>query len=145
MAPLSKCILRMEKIDVACIVDDDPIFVFAAKKVMQMAKFSRSFLVFQNGKEALDSLISAVNSGGVLPDIILLDLNMPVMDGWQFLDEFINVGLPREITIYVVSSSIDPEDIKRAEQYKEVKNYIIKPVTEKTLQTILADAGMRNE
>jgi CheY-like chemotaxis protein len=128
----------MEKIDIACIVDDDPIFVFATKKVMQMARFCKSFLVFRNGKEALDSLVSIVNSGTVLPDIILLDLNMPVMDGWQFLDEFIKMDLPRKITIYVVSSSIDPNDIKRAERYKEVENYLIKPVTEKTLQGILA-------
>lgn len=134
----------MEKIDIACIVDDDPIFIFATKKVMQMAGFCNSFMIFRNGKEALDGLTAIVNSGSILPDVLLLDLNMPIMDGWQFLDEFIKIKLPRTTTIYIVSSSIDPEDMERATQYEQVENYIIKPVTQKSLTEILSARGSKD-
>lgn len=133
----------MGKIDIACIVDDDPIFVFATKKVMQNAGFCESFIIYRNGKEALDGLQEIVSSGGLLPDVILLDLNMPVMDGWQFLDEFVKIKLPRPITIYIVSSSIDPEDMIRAAQYEQVEKYITKPITQKTLSDIVSTRGQK--
>jgi len=129
----------MRKIDIACIVDDDPIYIFATRKIMKMAGFCNSFLVFHNGKEALDNLKAIIKAGDQVPDIILLDLNMPIMDGWQFLDEFVKVQHDKVITIYIVTSSIDPEDIKRAKSYEMVNNYVIKPVTEKKLQEILED------
>ena len=128
-----------KKIDIACIVDDDPIYVFATKKVMRMADFCESFLVFSNGKEALESLSAIILAGAKMPEVILLDLNMPVMDGWQFLDEFTRIQPPKKITIYIVTSSIDPEDVERAKAYADVHNYIVKPVTEKSLMDILQD------
>ncbi|MBL7682756.1 MAG: response regulator [Flavipsychrobacter sp.] len=127
------------RIDIACLVDDDPVYIFATKKVMTMANFCNSFLVFNNGREALDSLIAIMQSGAKMPDVILLDVNMPVMDGWQFLDEFIKVKPLQKTIIYIVTSSIDPEDIQRAKSYSEVSDYIVKPVTEKTLHNILSD------
>lgn len=127
----------MKKIDIACIVDDDPVFVFATKKVMEMADFCNAFMVFHNGKQALDNLTAIIKSEGNLPDIILLDLNMPVMDGWQFLDEFIKVPSPKEITIFIVSSSIDPEDVNKAKSYDAVNNYVVKPITRDVLADIL--------
>lgn len=127
------------KIDIACLVDDDPVYIFATKKVMTMADFCNSFLVFNNGREALDSLIAIMQSGAKMPDVILLDVNMPVMDGWQFLDEFIKVKPLQKTIIYIVTSSIDPVDIQRAKSYSEVSDYIVKPVTEKTLDYILSD------
>lgn len=127
------------RIDIACLVDDDPVYIFATKKVMTMANFCNSFLVFNNGREALDSLIAIMQSGAKMPDVILLDVNMPVMDGWQFMDEFIKVKPLQKTIIYIVTSSIDPEDIQRAKSYSEVSDYIVKPVTEKTLHNILSD------
>lgn len=129
----------MKKIDIACLVDDDPIYIFATKKVMQMSNFCNSFLIFHNGKEALDSLGAILSAGAQMPDVILLDLNMPVMDGWQFLDEFVKIKPPKKITIYIVTSSIDPDDITRAKAYENVQDYLVKPITEKSLQEILVD------
>jgi len=128
----------MKKIDIACIIDDDPIYIFGMKRIMELADFCKSFMIFNNGKEALDKLKPMVTSGDKLPDIILLDLNMPVMDGWQFLDEFTKIPSDKEILIYIVSSSIDPEDIKKAEGYGLTSSYIVKPVTVKTLKAILS-------
>ncbi|MDQ7918564.1 response regulator [Mesonia sp. MT50] len=69
--------------------------------------------------------------------MILLDLSMPVMDGWQFLDEFTKVKIEKKITIYIVSSSIDPMDYERAKSYNDIQNYIIKPVQTEDLKSIL--------
>ncbi|MDO1501459.1 response regulator [Winogradskyella maritima] len=129
----------MSRIDLTCIIDDDPIFVFGARRIMEMADFCSSFMIFKNGKDALDNLKPILESGRQLPDIILLDINMPIMDGWEFLDEFIKIECNQEITIYIVSSSIDPMDMKRVENYENVSNYIVKPISPDTLNIIKKD------
>ena len=88
----------MKKIDLACIIDDDPIFVFGIKKMMELSEFCNGFIVYKNGHEALNNLKAIVSSGGKIPDVILLDLNMPILDGWQFLEEFTKVPCPKKIT-----------------------------------------------
>ena len=129
----------MNKVDIACIIDDDPIFVFGTKKIMKLANFCNSFLVFHNGEEALNHLKPIIESNNdSLPDVILLDLNMPVMDGWEFLDEFIKIPCEKEITIYIVTSSIDPIDMDRAKDYDNISNYLIKPITSQKLQEIMS-------
>ncbi|SDS30350.1 response regulator [Christiangramia echinicola] len=129
----------MNKVDIACIIDDDPIFVFGTKKIMKLANFCNSFLVFHNGEEALNHLKPIIESNNdSLPDVILLDLNMPVMDGWEFLDEFIKIPCEKEITIYIVTSSIDPMDFDRAKDYDNISNYLIKPISSQKLQEIMS-------
>ncbi len=129
----------MKKIEIACIIDDDPIYVFCTKRIMDLADFCESFLIFHNGKEALDKLSAIIQRNENLPEVILLDLNMPVMDGWEFLEEFTKIPASKTITIYIVTSSINPEDIERAEQFDNVNNYIVKPVTAEKLMQILKD------
>ncbi|RCW90207.1 response regulator [Winogradskyella arenosi] len=129
----------MNKIDVACIIDDDPIFIFGAKRMMELSDFCNSFMVFKNGQEAINNLKPIMNAGQNVPDVILLDINMPIMDGWQFLDEFVKIESHKKMTIYIVSSSIDPVDIKRAERYDNITNYIIKPISLQTLKNILEE------
>lgn len=129
----------MKKIDIACIIDDDPIFVFGTKRLMQLANFCNGFLVFKNGKEAYDNLKTIIMAGEKLPDLIFLDLNMPIWDGWQFLDEFIQIPIENAVTIFIVTSSIDPEDIKRAKSYEIVSNYLVKPIKMDDLKKLMAE------
>lgn len=128
----------MKKIELACIIDDDPIYVFGTKRIMQLANFCDNFMIFHNGKEALDKLKILIANDEKIPDIILLDLNMPVMDGWEFLDEFTIIPVVKQIIIYIVTSSIDPADVDRAKKYGGVSNYIVKPITMDLLKEILA-------
>lgn len=125
------------KIDIACIIDDDPVFVFGTKKIMELANFSSSIMVFHNGHEALHNLKPIIEKGENIPEVILLDLNMPIMDGWEFLDEFIDIPTSKQITIYIVTSSVDPADSKRAEKYDNVSNYLVKPIRSEDLKSIL--------
>jgi CheY-like chemotaxis protein len=78
-----------------------------------------------------------------LPDIIFLDINMPVMDGWEFLNEFIKIknNFEKKITLYVVSSSIDPRDLERAKSINLVTDYLIKPIELKKFEKIFDRNG----
>ena len=85
----------------------------------------------ENGEDALDFLKSNSENVDSLPDYIFLDINMPIVDGWMFLDDYAHLKnkLSKNILIYMISSSIDPRDMTRAKQNQEIRQYIIKPVT----------------
>ncbi|WP_344827909.1 response regulator [Rurimicrobium arvi] len=120
---------NMSAASLACVIDDDPIFVFATRKLMEMSGFADQIIVYRNGQEALDGLAERLREGRPLPDVILLDLNMPVLDGIQFLERFSQWELPVQMHLYLVTSSINPEDIKMANSFSVVRNYITKPLS----------------
>ncbi len=127
----------MKTIDLACIIDDDPIYLFGIKKMMEVGHLCKGFMVYNNGLEALNALKPMLSNDEDFPQIILLDLNMPIMDGWQFLDEIVKIPTSKKVTIYIVSSSIDPMDLKKAKQYSVVTNYLIKPMTIANLEKVV--------
>jgi two-component system, chemotaxis family, chemotaxis protein CheY len=113
------------------LVDDDSIFQFTATRLIESAKLARKILHFENGGDALQYLKENSLSPENLPDYLFLDINMPFVDGWMFLEDFVKIksGLVKEIKIYMVSSSIDPRDMNRAKGFIEVKDFVVKPVT----------------
>lgn len=121
----------MTRIQSLTLIDDDDIFVYLTKKIIQQTKLVEMIHVFENGLEALNFLKENKNDHIKLPEIIFLDINMPIMNGWQFLREFskLKPKINRKITIYVCSSSIAPDDMIKAKSISEVTDYIIKPVT----------------
>ncbi|HLP34171.1 MAG TPA: response regulator [Bacteroidia bacterium] len=129
----------MKKIKTLCLVDDDDIFQLITQRVIAQTNLVETIKIFSNGLDAMVFLKSVAQNAARLPEIILLDLNMPVMDGWEFLEEFtlLKPRLEKTITIYVVSSSIAPSDIQRAEAINEVTDYIIKPITTEKLLDML--------
>jgi CheY-like chemotaxis protein len=96
---------------------------------------------FNNGKIAFESLKQRIEEGGAtLPDVIFLDVNMPVLDGWMFVEEFYkiyNTSL-KKVQIYVVSSSIAVEDKNKAKANSNIQDYLVKPISGSTLQEIVA-------
>ncbi len=129
----------MKNVGMTCIIDDDQVYVFGLKKLIEFSDFCKNVMVFSNGEEALKYLSPIVTNIEKLPDIIILDINMPVMDGWEFLEEFIKIKhrLAKNITIYMVSSSIQQSDIDKAHQYTEVSDYIVKPIKLDDLKRIM--------
>jgi len=111
------------------IIDDDPIFVLLFKKIIQKSERFNRVQNFPDGQYAIEELIKMNNQGSGMPDIIFLDLNMPNIDGWQFLDAIEKHSFISKLNIYIVSSSIDTHEIERAKQYKCVKNFISKPIS----------------
>jgi CheY-like chemotaxis protein len=110
------------------IIDDDPVFVLLFKKIMLKIGQFETVLNFENGQLALEALIEKFNNNEPMPDIIFLDINMPVMDGWEFLKALEKYKFKDKLKIYMVSSSIDPTEIKKSKNFKTVKQFISKPV-----------------
>ena len=129
------------RIKLACIIDDDSIFVYGIKRIMNEIDFCDEIIVYANGESALNELGSLVQEGKKLPDVILLDLNMPVMDGWVFLDDFVKIPNHNQdhLSLYILSSSINPSDIEKAKNYPIVNKFISKPVTISDLKHILKE------
>ena len=129
----------MKKVQVCCIIDDDPIFIYGTKRIMKEVDFAENIIVYNNGQEAVDGLKEIINEGGLLPEVIFLDLNMPIMNGWEFLDEYENCRyeISKKTIIYIISSSVDPRDLERVKHYNQVKSYILKPITPDDLCKIL--------
>jgi CheY-like chemotaxis protein len=129
----------MNKIDTLCVIDDDDIYTFTIRKIIKIADVTNNTIFFENGKVALDYFNERKNDASLLPELILLDLNMPVLDGWQFLDKFIELKpvLQKRITVYIVSSSIDESDYNRAAAIEQVTDFLVKPVTVNQLKELV--------
>ncbi|MEX2514171.1 MAG: response regulator [Cyclobacteriaceae bacterium] len=126
----------MEKIGITYIIDDDPLYNFGTKKLMEFSDFTKEAFYFLNGELAWNDLQHRIQEKLPLPDVILLDINMPIMNGWQFLDMISQVELPESIKIYVVSSSINQEEVDKANAYGIVTDYITKPLTLEKIKTL---------
>ena len=135
----------MKPIDITCIIDDDPFYTEMLKRIIGIKRFSEQVLVFENGKEALDFFQNTIDEKdeSKLPRLLLLDINMPEMDGWEFLDAFkaFKDKYQKEIIIYLVSSSINPKDIVRAKEIELVTDYFVKPISISQLERIFQDAS----
>ncbi len=129
----------MKKIDLAYIIDDDDILVMLVKMLIKQNPLYESSQAFFNGEDAITYLHTMLADGGQLPDVILLDLNMPIMDGWQFLDAFVQLKLEKQIPVFIATSSIDPKDIEKSKEYPPVKGYIKKPVKKENLDMIFSE------
>src|SRR5450432_4023890 len=120
------------------IVDDDDLFIFPTNKIVKETGFFNLKHVFNYGNDALEFLVKNASTEVELPDILLLDLSMPVMDGWEFLGEYYNIkaAIKKPIDIYICSSSISPDDIIQAKKLDFVRDYIIKPLSYEKVQEL---------
>ena len=123
-----------------CVIDDDDIYQFTIVKMLKSIDLNKEISLFSDGEEALEFLIDNLYNDEELPDIIFLDINMPIMDGFQFMEEYVKIKpkLNKKITIYMVSSSVDPVDIEKAKNISDISDYIIKPIKAGQLQEIMA-------
>jgi CheY-like chemotaxis protein len=127
----------MAKFTDVLLVEDDPITILVCERIIKMTLFAEKVTSCQNGKLALDYLFSAKEEG-LLPQIVFLDINMPVMNGWDFLTELDKVksGFEKLPDIYLLSSTVDPADYAKAKDLSLVKGFISKPLSKETLDGI---------
>lgn len=121
------------------LIDDDRIFHVLTKKVLESALPGSFITEFYDGQEALDYFYHNQNVIENLPDIIFLDIQMPFLDGWQFLDQFVTMKFEKTITTYIVSSSISTLDYDRSRRYSDVKGFIIKPFPREKMIDIIEE------
>lgn len=117
-------------------LDDDIIYQIIIQKLIQKSGEFYAHSSFINGSLAITTLKNILKLNNEdFPDIILLDINMPVMDGWEFMEEFktIQSEISKKINIYIVSSSIAIEDKKKAETFIDIIGYLTKPISVETL------------
>ncbi len=131
--------MEANTINTVMLIDDDPVSNKISQLFMRKHQWSAQVITFEDGQQALQAL----QTGGAqaVPDVILLDVGMPVYDGWDFLEEY--EKLPPERTgrslLYMLSSSINPPDIQKAAHYRTVKAYLTKPLTQQALEQIQQD------
>ena len=123
------------------IVDDDAIYQIIVNKIIQRSEMFSAISSFKNGKDAINNLHRAVATNDELPDIVLLDINMPIMDGWEFMEAMalIKPKLNKEIVVYIVSSSIAVEDKNKSKSYENILGYLSKPITVNDLVLIASN------
>ncbi|MCB0482269.1 MAG: response regulator [Flavobacteriales bacterium] len=125
----------------ALIIDDNEIDIMIAAKNLEMSGLFANILIAKNGQEAIDLIQASVNES--FPDHIFLDINMPVLDGWGFLDLFDEIGnIPGEKPkVFMLSSSIDEADTDRANKNPNVTSFISKPLNASKVNQILAQVA----
>jgi CheY-like chemotaxis protein len=128
----------MKKISNLYVIDDDKIYHFLLKNLFKQNGIEVASTFFVNGSDAIDYIKK--NTGEeILPDLILLDVNMPIMNGWQFLEEFgkISKDLHKIPLIYMISSSNNDVDINKSKEFDgAVKGYFLKPICKEDLDKI---------
>jgi len=124
-----------------CVIDDDEVFQYTIFHTLETHKSVDKIMPFTDGAEAMHYFNEHIDDLSKLPDIIFLDINMPVMDGYTFMNQYIKLiaKIPKKIKIYILSSSVDLADFEKTKKIKEVSNYIVKPIKDNQLTKILAE------
>ncbi|MFA9213881.1 MAG: response regulator [Candidatus Methylacidiphilales bacterium] len=124
----------MYKIKTICIINDDDIFTFILKKSITKLNVCGQVITFSNGQEAMDAFSI---SGAVVPEIILLDINMPIMDGWGFLSEFEIIKTNEKVDIYLISAHVSDEDCLKVKTNKRITGILSDPTDNETIMKIV--------
>ncbi len=116
------------------LIDDNYIDNFVTRRILEASNFADQVIVSQSATEAIESL----RSGEVTPDVIFLDIRMPMMGGFEFLQEYdkIDIVNKNDIKIFMLSSSLDPTDMRKSMNNKYITQFIHKPLTQKALDEI---------
>jgi response regulator of citrate/malate metabolism len=121
------------------IIDDDPMASFYIKRLAELGELADIITIYDKARGAVEYLLHHKDNHEHLPDVILLDIYMPDLDGWGFVEEYGKIKdlLPKRVEIYIISSSGHLKDINRAKSLPEVSAYIQKPITKEKLREIV--------
>ena len=119
------------------VVDDDDINLFIIKKIVEKTGFDIDMVSRSNGQQAIDYINEAIAQNNPLPKMILIDINMPVMNGWEFIEAYEALTIEHKVDMYILSSSVYENDIEKTKSYKAVKGFISKPLSMERLTELV--------
>ncbi len=120
------------------VIDDDDINIFIISKIVEKTGYDVEICAKHNGQLAIDYIKDLVDSQQPLPQLVLIDINMPILNGWEFIEAFEALDLKATNDMYMLSSSVYENDIEKAKSYKSVKGFISKPLSIDRLKELLA-------
>lgn len=124
------------KLECILLIDDDEATNYLHKMIIDNSDCTKECAVAENGFEALE-LLQAKNNP-LKPDLIFLDINMPKMNGWEFLVEYKKINnIPKSTILIMLSTSLHPDDKKKAESMEDINGFVNKPLSEETMQEIM--------
>ena len=115
----------MRDINNIFVIDDDSITLFGIRKMLSKITTTSNVFEFKNGQIAIETIKERIQNGDALPEVIFLDINMPILCGWGFLEEFIQLEIEQGILINIITSSIDPCDRQRWLSFKDKTHHYI--------------------
>src|SRR6187402_2637508 len=119
------------------VIDDDDINIFIIKKIVEKTGFDIQMIARNNGQQAIDYLNENIAQQKPLPKLVLIDINMPVMNGWEFIEAYEALGIEQQVDMYILSSSVYENDIEKTKSYKAVKGFISKPLSMERLTELI--------
>lgn len=126
--------ISSEKVEVI-IVDDSDLLQFLHKTILEMAGLGENTPAFDNGEEALVYLKQRPDHK--IPVLVLLDINMPVMNGWEFLEALPEMEGHENVYVVIVTSSVDESDRKKSFNYSHVFDFLEKPITVESVSKVV--------
>ncbi|MDQ8004569.1 MAG: response regulator [Pedobacter sp.] len=120
------------------VIDDDDINIFIISKIVEKTGYDVEIVAKHNGQLAIDYIKELTANNEALPHLVLIDINMPILNGWEFIEAFEALKLDIDNDMYMLSSSVYENDIEKAKSYKSVKGFISKPLSIDRLKELLA-------
>lgn len=123
------------------VIDDDDINIFIIKKIVEKTELAINMVSKSNGQQAIDYIKETTDSAAQFPHLMLIDINMPIMNGWEFVEAYQMLNIQHNVDMYILSSSVYENDIEKTKSYTSVKGFISKPLSIERLKELVTSIG----
>ena len=123
------------------VVDDDDVNLYIMTRLVERTAYKTNMITKTDGNSGIDYLQELIENKEPLPTLILVDINMPISDGWEFLDKYKQLAIEQNIDVYILTSSVFDIDIERSKDYEFLAGFISKPITVEKLDEFFSACG----